>query len=257
MISNLIKEHIIEHAKDFPEQEVCGVIVDDIPYRCTNAAENKHEAFVIEPEELDLIVGYKDIQYVYHTHWQNTQSEYLSPPDICNAKANKIGYILYQSALQCWDFFDPRNLVNPFPLLINGSPKEVNYYLKWPFVYNRSDCFSLLRAYYKGMLDITLPDFSRGFSLEETVSSSWDLIEQNFHKANFRKLDFDEPHRKNDVIVMSLNNIQPHHVSIIIDDNNTGLHNLGGERSSELFVYGSTYWTHATRYKCRHKEFDL
>lgn len=256
MISAYIKEHIIEHAKEFPEQEVCGVIVEDVPYRCTNAAENKHEAFVIEPDELDLIVGYNDIQGVYHTHWKTEQSEYLSPPDICNAKSSKIKYILHHSAFESWDLFDPANLANPFPLFIDGSPKEVNYYLKWPFVYNRTDCFSLLRAYYKGMLDISLPDFPRGFSLQETTSSSWNLIEENFQKANFRKLEFGELHQKNDVVVMSLNNIQPHHVSIIIDDNNTGLHNLGGERTSELFVYGGTYWKHATRYICRHRSFE-
>jgi len=252
-----IKDHIVNHAKQIPEQEVCGVVINNKPYKCFNTAQNKEEAFVIDPGEIDkLTESYGEIQLVYHTHWKDSQSGYLSPPDICNAKSNKLAYCLYHSEFNCWDFFDPSNIVNPFPLFSKNSysPKEIDYYLKWPFVYNRSDCFSLLRAYYKGMLDITLPDFPRGVSLEETTDPSWKLLDDNFHKANFYKLNDDELLKNNDVVVMNLNGTQSHHVAIIVDaSKKIGLHNLGGDRVSELFVYGGSYWDRVIKYKCRHK----
>jgi proteasome lid subunit RPN8/RPN11 len=258
LLSQHIKEHIIKHSKQFPKQEVCGVVINDKPYKCSNIAENKNEAFVINPDEIDgLIESHGKIQMVYHTHWNDSQPGYLSPPDICNAKSNKLAYCLYHSEFDCWDLFDPNNIINPFPCFDNFniySPKEIDYYLKWPFVYNRSDCFSLLRAYYKGMLDIALPDIPRGFSLEETISPSWNLLNENFPKAGFRKLEDDELLKNNDVVGMTLNGVQPHHVAIIIDTaKKTGLHNLGGDRVSELFVYGGSYWDRVTKYRCRHQ----
>lgn len=247
MITRDIKRQIIEIANNSPDIEVCGIIVEkDTVVKCRNSAQNPQVNFVIEPQEIEGLIP----TGIYHSHCLDTQPAILSPADIANSKASKIPYILYHTIFQIWDYYDPAG-IHPYPITPSlYLPKELGYYLGWRFEYNRSDCYTLIRSYYRGMLNIHIPDFPRG-DIEETTDPSWDMFTANFEKAGFRILNRNEPLEKNDVILMCIAGERTHHAAILLDPN-TGkaLHNLGEGRVSELFMYGG-YWEKATRFVCR------
>lgn len=264
MILETTKESVRTECLKNPNQESCGLILlykeQELVVPCLNTSEKPTESFVINPDEVESILDkYEEstIKAVYHSHWSDTQDSTLGAIDITNSKASKKAYLLYHTGFNEWDGFDPNNLY-PFPMVPNKyEVTDINYYLKWPFLYNRSDCYSLFRAYYGNYLGISVPEFARGVTVEETLSPDWDLFEDNFSKAGFRRLEHDEPLQNNDAILMNLQGTQTHHVAILLDKT-TGksLHTIGGKRHSELFLYGGEYWTSVTRYVCRHKDFD-
>ncbi|MFM6022193.1 MAG: NlpC/P60 family protein [Dolichospermum sp.] len=250
MLTSQIKRQIIQKAIATPDVEVCGVILDnDEIVQMNNCAnEPKHE-FLINEDEFDLVAD--SAVGIYHSHCLESQPATLSPKDIANSKARKIPYVLYHTLFEEWDYYDPNNIY-PYPLIPNPwLPKELPFYLGWKFSYNRSDCYTLIRSYYKGMLGINLPDFPRN-NIQETTSPSWDMFAGNFEKAGFRKLGTDEMLRTNDVILMCISGTQTHHSAILLDTkDNKALHNLGEGRMSDLFMYGG-YWETATRFVCRY-----
>jgi len=265
MITTETKEVIKTECQKTPKQESCGLVLlyneQELVIPCLNAAENPTKSFVISPDEVDSILDTHEdatIKAVYHSHWSDTQPSILGAIDIANSKASKTAYLLYHTEFDEWDGFDPNNLY-PFPLVPNKyNPKDLDYYLKWPFAYNRSDCYSLFRAYYGYYLGIEIPEFVRGVAVEETLSPDWDLFENNFSKAGFRKLEYDEPIQNNDAILMNLQGTQTHHVAIMVDSKTSkSLHTIGGKRLSELFIYQGEYWKSVTRYVCRHKQIEV
>ena len=247
MLTDQIKQKIIAHSSYQPEMEICGLICEnDEVVPCPNVARNPQEQFEISTDYFLEINAANRVKAVYHSHWQDTDESWLSEADIANSKALKLPYILYHSTFGEWDFYDPNNLY-PYPLIPNPhKPKQLEFYLGWLFQYNRSDCYTLFRSFYKGMLDIELPDYPRG-DIEETTSPNWDMFAENFKECGFRKLNPDEPLQINDVLLMNIVGDRTHHAAILLDPK-TGkaLHNLGERRLSELFMYGG-YWEERTR----------
>jgi proteasome lid subunit RPN8/RPN11 len=246
-----IKQQIIAHAQHLPNLETCGLICGDRIFPCGNIANNPKEAFEISTDYFEEINAATPVTAIYHSHWQDSQPALLSPTDISNSKASKIPYLLYHTAFGQWDYYSPGDIY-PYPLIPNlHSPKSLEYYLGWKFEYNRSDCYTLFRSYYKGMLGVELPDFPRG-DIEETTSPDWDMFTDSFVSCGFRKLVSGEPLQINDVILMCITGSCTHHAAILLDPS-TGkaLHNLGEGRLSEIFMYGG-YWVERTRLVIRY-----
>jgi len=253
MLSTQIKREIINQAIATPDVEICGVILSDGGVlQMNNCADEPQHNFIIEQNEFNLVRG--SVVAIYHSHCLDSQPAILSREDVANSKASKLPYVLYHTIFGQWDYYDPLDIY-PYPLISNPYiPSELGFYLGWKFDYNRSDCYTLVRSYYKGKLKIDLPDFPRN-QIEETTSPDWDMFAGNFEKAGFRKLEHDEPLQANDVILMCISGTQTHHSAILLDPK-TGkaLHNLGEGRLSELFMYGG-YWLTATRFACRYQYY--
>jgi len=247
LLTSQIKQAVISHSQRDSDIEVCGLICagGDV-YPCANNAANAQESFEISNDDFEIINNVDPVIGIYHSHWQDSQPALLSPTDIANSKASLLPYLLYHTKFGQWDLYDP-NVIYPYPLISNPhTQQEVEFYLGWRFEYNRSDCYTLFRSYYKGMLGIELPDYLRG-DIEETISPSWDMFKANFENAGFRKLERSEPLQTNDVILMNIVGSRTHHASVLLDPK-TGkaLHNLGEGRLSEIFMYGG-YWVERTR----------
>ena len=253
-LTTQIKQQIITHSQYLPSLEVCGFICENDAVPCPNIADTPQESFEISTDYFEEINAITPVLAIYHSHWQDSQPALLSPADISNSKASKIPYLLYHTAFGQWDYYDP-NDIYPYPLTPNlHSLLELEYYLGWKFEYNRSDCYTLVRSYYKGMMDLELPDFPRG-DIEETTSPDWDMFRFNFEKVGFRQLETDEPLQANDVVLMCIAGDRTHHAAILLDPTNgKALHNLGEGRLSEIFMYGG-YWVERTRYVIRYASY--
>ena len=89
---------------------------------------------------------------------------------------------------QVWDFWNPNDL-HPWPLLQStNDPKLLDFYVDWPWQWIRSDCFTLLRAYYQGVLGIHINDYDRESEDEfsRLVSENkWNRYIENLPKEGF------------------------------------------------------------------------
>jgi cell wall-associated NlpC family hydrolase len=90
-----------------------------------------------------------------------------------------------------------------------------------PFRHGVSDCYSLVRDWYK--IDGTeLPDFPRAWKWWKTS----DLLTESFESAGFRRLAVDEPKLIGDVICIGVKTDIPHHCAIYLG-NDRILHHPG------------------------------
>jgi len=170
LLTDYIKQQIIAHANQFPEEEVIGLvlksgevipsknIIETTELEVEGELLNKKTGALIDDE---LLNDYEfEIAAIYHSHWSDYDPALLSPVDIHQSRVHNIPFILYHSAFKQWDYFDP-SYPHPFPLKEKGDPKSLEYYLNWPFIFGRSDCSSLFISYFKNIYDHIIPDHPR------------------------------------------------------------------------------------------------
>jgi proteasome lid subunit RPN8/RPN11 len=68
-ITQSILEECKAYAREFPEEECCGIIINKDNKlhfnKCDNIHTDRKNFFAINSEELI----YNDVQYIFHTHW--------------------------------------------------------------------------------------------------------------------------------------------------------------------------------------------
>jgi len=258
VIPEIIKSAIKALAMANPMEEVCGYAVLDsgLVMPCENVAEDKSKAFRIDSEtHLETIERYSDA-IIYHSHVTDSVPAILSEADILASKALNIPYLVYHVDFAEWDYYDPSSL-DPYPLVENPcSPKSIEFYLGHRWAWERFDCYSLFKNFYKGMLGIELKDFSRKGGEESIASPDWNQYVDNYQSQGFRKVKPDEPIQNYDVLLMCLVGNQIHHATIIVDaQKKVAIQMLGEGRLSEMFRVTDSHLTR-TRLIIRHRNYD-
>lgn len=253
-LSSKLKQKIKTKALQTPDKEVAGLVnsKDQIVW-VQNTAEDPTEDFRIEPKSFsDAEDRLGEVTAVIHTHCKESQAGYLSFSDIQSSKAFSLPFILYHSIFDTWDLYDPSH-IHPFPLIQKSQdPKDYNTYLGWSWIWNRADCYELLRHYYKGVLDIEVADVKRSPDFTEYLQDDWDRYRKEFNSVGFQQIHSYEDLRTHDVILMQLDGKSPHHVGIIVDiEKYIFIHHLMFPRLSESKVYGG-YWKQNTNSVWRH-----
>ena len=275
-----VKKQISQYALDNSDIEVCGFVLDD---GSVKFVENVADTFSIEelkamgldtdlidsdpraslfvmPDSANqfFVDNYDKITSVFHSHCKPEAPGYLSPTDIHNSIKSKKGYILYHCHpdIDAWDYFNP-NEIHPYPLQNkkNSNPKQLEFYLGWPYQHPRCDCLTLFRAYFKGMFDITIRDYPRPKNPLDYFKGHWDAYRKNLQKEDFIQID-ESQLQPNDVVLTTLRGRTPHHISILLEPK-TGkaLHVLEPGRLSETFVFGGREWKESVDSYWRHKRF--
>ncbi len=268
IIPETIKAGIKEHAATLPNQEVCGYCFfdDGTVHSMLNIDPDPVNNFRIDPDTHINITETFTNPIIYHTHHGEGVPARLSDRDVIASKALKIPYLLYHSTFNQWDYFDPSD-INPYPLINNNyTPDKVEFYLNYPWAFERSDCYALFRNYYRGRLGINLRDFPRGHSPSAVLDPGWNLFLDNYESEGFRLLDRDEELREHDVILMCLVGDNVHHCAIVVDAAKrhaihvTCVDGDDGQlipKMSEKFVYGwHGYWYERTRAVIRHRSLE-
>ena len=240
------KQFIVSHANEYPDQEVCGLILNNNEYlRIDNLAKDPTKDFLMPDFILPKYNG--RIKAIYHSHWDESTASLLSRFDIINSRKQQIPYILYHTAFQEWDLWSPNGL-HPWPLCnTEADPKKLSYYLRWPWKWGRADCLTLLRSYYKGMLDHDIEDFERVESVEEfdkqLHAETWNQYEENLGNQDLSKVCSGDASsfrfELHDIILMRIKHRVPHHVGIVaeIGNNIQIIHHLDEGRLSEKIPY--------------------
>ena len=210
MLSDNIKTKIKEHALLESPNEVCGLIsfnstkFEPEVYKCKNKHLNKQIRFTIDPSDyLKVSLTGKILGY-YHSHYKSNN---FSDFDKLNAFQHKLLAYLYVVNEDKFYEYKPENIKFP-------------YYGR-SFEYVKSDCFTLIRDYYKNELNIELTNFHRNIDWRKNNPS---LIFENIEKENFILIcEGKNPSldllQKNDIILLKdLKDKFPSHLGIYLEN---------------------------------------
>lgn len=231
-----IKDKVIQHAKDEYPNECCGlavVIRGKLNYfPCKNIASGKQ--FVIDPLDYSHCEDAGEIVGVCHSHID--ESPIPSDADKIGIEETKVPWLIVNPSNESFTITEPSGFVLP---LIGRE-----------FKHGHIDCLTLIRDYYKQVLNISMPDFVR--------KDNWWLTGGNMYRDNFEKCGFIlvggseyRDIKKHDVIVMQVGSPVPNHGAVYIGDGVIMQHCQG--RLSSRDIYGG-YWQKVTNMVLRHKE---
>lgn len=210
-----VKDAIKEHAIECYPQECCGLIVDGEYVRAKNVAPNPDTTFVLEAETYANALLSGKLQAIVHSHC-------IRPDDKSR--------------------FDPRQpsshdmkswLMTNVPWAIvatNGNEaseilwlddNEVAPLLGRDFIHGVHDCYSLVRDYFRTVLNIKLKNYPRG---NDWWNNGEDLYAQYFRDAGFYEISEEEADI-NDCCLFQVRSPVINHAAVITG-NNQIMHHL-------------------------------
>lgn len=166
---------------------------------------------------------------IIHTHFGDMMGGVLSNDDIVTALDLKIGVYLYHSTFRVWDYFNP-NFPHPYPLAVN-DPKLLNLsdYLALPYSDYRCNCYTLIRDYAKGILNIDYPYININ---SKNGDIQWFF--KNPEQAGFKRQT--ESLAIGNIVIFYISREIPFHVGIVVNLKPflQYLHILNPVRNSEI-----------------------
>tara|TARA_R100000008_G_C3571679_1_gene162567 strand:- start:393 stop:1229 length:837 start_codon:yes stop_codon:yes gene_type:complete len=149
-----IKDKIISHSKREYPNECGGLIlrsqdedVELVTLQLKNLSSNPQEEFVIGKEAIDLCRN--DIEFIYHSHTKGQKS--FSVRDKMVSEKLNVPLVLFDHKNNNFDFYHPNGFIAP---LIGRTWGDTNSC-------NKIGCFSVVRDYYKKVLNIEMPDYDK------------------------------------------------------------------------------------------------
>lgn len=213
ILTNEVKEEIVNHSIENTQQEVCGLIVKTdtkfIVCRCNNIAKNKEKHFRIEPSDYLTASKLGKIVAIYHTHISDTIG--ASSFDVFSSSLHKLPFITY-------------NVKSNNFSMIDGQ--EYSKYLDKDFQIGINDCFSLVSEFYLDKFNIKLNNYNRQ---DGWYKSDPEVFLRNYRREGFGKSD--ELKKYNILLLKLIETISfPHHMAIYLGDD-TILHHPRDKKS--------------------------
>ena len=191
------------HAQQEDPKESCGLLLNikgkERYFPCRNLSMTNHQCFIIDPEDYVKADNLGHIVAVVHSHP-------ITPP--CPSQADKVScedsnlpwYIVNPKTEQ-WGYCEPCGYKAPI--------------LGRQWVWGITDCWALVRDWYKEELGITLRDWKRPSTPEEFLKNP--MFEKCAEATGFRVLNSNEKLQNGDLLFMSILGIGLNHVAIFID----------------------------------------
>ena len=198
------KETALLHAKDQDPKESCGLLLNikgkEKYYPRNNLSMTQHQCFIIDPIDYVKADNLGEIIAIVHSHP-------ITPPtpsqaDRISCEHSNLPWYIVNPKTEQWADLKPE-----------GYKPEL---CGRPWVWGITDCWSLVRDWYKEEKNIELVDYERSMTPEEFLENP--LFEKYAKNTGFRELANDEALKKGDVLLMSILHPTLNHVAIFLGD---------------------------------------
>ena len=198
------KADALLHAKEQDPKESCGLLLNvrgkEKYFPCKNLSTAYLENFIIDPLDYARAEDSEgDIIGVIHSH--PTTPPVASEADKISCEETKLPWYIGNPKTEKWGEYKP-----------TGYKPDL---IGLPWVWGVSDCWSLVRRYYKEKLNIELRDWERPITPEEFMANP--MFEKCAKDTGFVELEKDEKLQNNDLLFMSIGEPGLNHVAIFID----------------------------------------
>ena len=198
------KEAALKHAKEQDPKESVGVLIvirgKEQYYPCNNLSTYSQQCFILDPEDYVKADALGEITAIVHSHPVTPPSP--SQADKVSCEQSGLKWHIVNPKTETWGYCEPTGYKPP---LIGRQ-----------WVWGVTDCWSLVRDYYKEQHNIQLLDYQRPTTPQDFLDNP--LFEQYAEKTGFRELNKDEKLQKGDVLLMSILHPTLNHVAIFLGD---------------------------------------
>ena len=198
------KDAALKHAKEQDPRESVGVLIvikgKEQYYPCNNLSTYSQQCFILDPEDYVKADALGEITAIVHSHPVTPPSP--SQADKVSCEQSGLKWHIVNPKTETWGYCEPTGYKPP---LIGRQ-----------WVWGVTDCWSLVRDYYKEQHNIQLLDYQRPTTPQDFLDNP--LFEQYAERTGFRELNKDEKLQKGDVLLMSILHPTLNHVAIFLGD---------------------------------------
>jgi|TARA_R100000482_G_scaffold124810_1_gene79171 proteasome lid subunit RPN8/RPN11 len=197
------KDVALAHAKEQDPRESCGLLIDkkgkEKYFPCKNLSNWSNQCFIIDPVDYAKAEDSGKILAVIHSH--PTTQPVASQADMISCEDSKLPWHIVNPKTEQWGYYEPSGYKPP---LIGRH-----------WVWGITDCWSLVRDWYKETKGIVLKDWKRPITPEEFIADP--MFERCAWRTGFRQLRPEEKLENGDLLFMSILATGLNHVAIFID----------------------------------------
>ncbi len=198
------KDAALKHAKEQDPKESVGVLIvvkgKEQYYPCNNLSTYSQQCFILDPEDYVKADALGEITAIVHSHPVTPPSP--SQADKVSCEQSGLKWHIVNPKTETWGYCEPTGYKPP---LIGRQ-----------WVWGVTDCWSLVRDYYKEEHNIQLLDYQRPITPQDFLDNP--LFEQYAERTGFKELNKDEKLQKGDVLLMSILHPTLNHVAIFLGD---------------------------------------
>ena len=193
----------LAHAKDQDPKESCGLLIEikgkEKYYPCKNLSNWSNQCFIIDPIDYAKAEDTGKILAVIHSH--PTTQPIASQADMISCEDTNLPWHIVNPKTEQWGYYEPSGYKPP---LIGRH-----------WVWGVTDCWALVRDWYKETKGIILRDWERPITPEEFIADP--MFERCAWRTGFRQLRPEEKLQNGDLLFMSIMATGLNHVAIFID----------------------------------------
>ena len=198
------KDAALKHAKEQDPRESVGVLIvikgKEEYYPCNNLSTYSQQCFILDPEDYVKADALGEITAIVHSHPITPPSP--SQADKVSCEQSGLKWHIVNPKTEQWGYCEPTGYKPP---LIGRQ-----------WVWGVTDCWSLVRDYYKEQHNIQLLDYERPTTPQDFLDNP--LFEQYAERTGFKELSNNEKLQKGDVLLMSILHPTLNHVAIFLGD---------------------------------------
>jgi len=204
------KQDALVHAKEQDPKESCGLLLNikgkEKYFPCKNLSTYSQQCFIIDPDDFVKAEESGNILAVIHSH--PVTPPVASQADKISCENSALPWHIVNPKTEQWGYYEPSGYKPP---LIGRQ-----------WVWGVTDCWSLVRDWYKEEKNIILRDWDRPTTPQQFLEKP--LFESCAWRTGFRELRPDEKLINGDVLLMSILSPTLNHVAIFL--NGDVLHHL-------------------------------
>ena len=193
----------LAHAKDQDPKESCGLLIEikgkEKYYPCKNLSNWSNQCFIIDPIDYAKAEDTGKILAVIHSH--PTTQPIASQADMISCEDTNLPWHIVNPKTEQWGYYEPSGYKPP---LIGRH-----------WVWGVTDCWALVRDWYKETKGMILRDWERPITPEEFIADP--MFERCAWRTGFRQLRPEEKLENGDLLFMSILTSGLNHVAIFID----------------------------------------